>query len=72
MQQNWQGNAYANENLGSIPDALQEYLDALKEMIPLQNPSGLSLDNAVDFIEGCKWSFDSQDDMNLVLDHTNS
>jgi hypothetical protein len=63
------GNAYANENLGSVPDALQEYLDALKEMIPLQNPSGLSLDNAVDFIEGRKWSSDNQDDMNLVLDH---
>ena len=65
------GNAYANEDLGSVPDALQEYLNALEEMIPLQNPSELSLDNAHDFIKGRKWSSDSQYDMNLVLDHIN-
>ena len=61
------GNAYAEKDLGSVADALQEYLNALKEVIPLQNPSELSLEYARDFIESREWSDDSQDDRTFVL-----
>jgi hypothetical protein len=44
------GKAYVEKDFGSVADALQEYLNALKEVIPLQNPSELSLNDASDFI----------------------
>ena len=44
------GKAHAEKDFGSVADALQEYLNALKEVIPLQNPSELSLNDASDFI----------------------
>ena len=61
------GNAYAEKDFGSVADALQEYLNALKEVIPLQNPSELSLDCAGDFISSREWSDDSQEDKTFVL-----
>ena len=45
------GKAHAEKDFGSVADALQEYLNALKEVILLQNPSELSLNHASDFIK---------------------
>jgi hypothetical protein len=61
------GNAYAEKDPGSVADALQEYLNALKEVIPLQNPSELSLNHASDFIKQREWPDDSQEDRTSVL-----
>jgi len=60
------GNAYAEKDLRSVADALQEYFNALKKMIPLQNPSELSLVYASELIESHEWS-DSQEDKHFVL-----
>lgn len=62
------GSSYAEKDFGSVADALQEYLNALKEVIPLQNPSELSLNHASKFIDSREWSDDSQKDKTLVLD----
>ena len=62
------GSAYAEKDFGSVADALQEYLNALKEVIPLQNPSELSLNHASDFIQQQEWPDDSQEDKTFVLD----
>ena len=62
------GSAYAEKDFGSVADALQEYLNALKEVIPLQNPSELSLNHASKFIDSREWSDDSQEDKTSVLD----
>ncbi len=61
------GNLYAEKDFGSVADALQEYLNALKEVIPLQNPSELSLNYASDFIQQREWPDDSQKDRTFVL-----
>jgi len=62
------GSAYAEKDFGSVADALQEYLNTLKEVIPLQNPSELSLNHASDFIQQQEWPDDSQKDRTFVLD----
>ena len=62
------GSAYVEKDFGSVADALQEYLNALKEVIPLQNPSELSLKHASDFIQRREWPDDSQKDSTYVLD----
>ncbi len=45
------GNSYAEKDLGPVADALQEDLNALKEVIPLQNLSELSLRTAHDLLQ---------------------
>ena len=62
------GSAYVEKDFGSVAVALQEYLNALKEVIPLQNPSDLSLNHASDFIQQREWPDDSQKDRTFVLD----
>jgi len=62
------GSAYAEKDFGSVADALQEYLNTLKEVIPLQNPSELALNHASDFIQQQEWPDDSQKDRTFVLD----